>query len=92
MDFEWDEDKNLSNIRKHGISFARAKRIFEGEVITIVDERFHYTEVREISIGLDEGVLLLTVAHTDTETGQIRLISARKATKPERVRYEKTIR
>jgi len=92
MEFEWDEDKNLSNIRKHGIGFAKAQRIFEGEVITVVDHRFHYTEVRENSIGMVDGVLLLMVSHTDTETGKIRLISARKATRTERVRYEKTLR
>lgn len=87
MEFERDEDKNLSNIRKHGIGFAKAQRIFEGEEITVVDYRFHYTEVRENSIGMVDGVLLLMVSHTDTETGKIRLISARKATKIERVRY-----
>jgi len=91
MDFEWDEAKNLSNIRKHGINFSKAKQIFEGKVLTVVDNRFHYTELREISIGIIDGVLLLTVAHTDTETGKIRLISARKANKSERRGYEKTI-
>lgn len=92
MDFEWDEGKNLSNIRKHGISFKRAKRIFDGEVITVVDDRFEYTEMREFSLGMVDGALILAVVHTDTDTGKIRLISARKATKSERNRYEQTLR
>ncbi len=92
MEFEWDDEKNDTNIKKHGVSFEKAKRIFEDDVLTVVDERFHYGELREISIGLIDGILLLTVAHTDTETGIIRLISARKATKQERRRYEKNIR
>lgn len=91
MEFEWDDEKNNTNIKKHGVSFEKAKRIFEGDVLTVVDERFHYGELREISIGLIDGILLLMVAHTDTETGVIHLISARKATKQERRRYEKNI-
>ena len=74
------------------MSFDKAKRIFEGEVLTAIDERFDYGELREISLGLVDGVLLLTVVHTDTQTGKIRLISARKATKKERRRYEEIIR
>ncbi len=92
MQFEWDDEKNNANIKKHGVSFEKAKKIFETDVLTVIDERFHYGELREISIGIVDGILLLTVAHTDTETGKIRLISARKATKQERKRYEKNIR
>ena len=92
MQLEWDEKKNRANITKHGISFERAKGIFEGEILTVIDERYDYGELREISIGMVEGVLILTVVHTDTEDGKIRLISARKANKQERKRYEKTLR
>ena len=50
--------KNDANIKKHCVRFEKAKRIFEGDVLTVVDERFHYEEVREISIGMVEGTLL----------------------------------
>ena len=90
--FEWDEDKNKLNISKHGISFEKAKNIFNGDTLTFVDERYHYDELREISIGLVDGVLYLTVVHTDTERGKTRLISARRANRTERERYEKTLR
>ena len=39
MEFEWDEPKNQTNIRKHGIGFETAKRIFEGPVATSPDRR-----------------------------------------------------
>ena len=44
MQFEWDEVKNYANIRKHGISFETAKRIFEGPVVTWIDQRKDYGE------------------------------------------------
>jgi uncharacterized DUF497 family protein len=49
--FEWDHVKSMANVGKHGVSFETASRIFEGPVVTVVDARFDYGEVREISIG-----------------------------------------
>ncbi len=92
MQFEWDEQKNKANITKHGISLEKAKGIFEGDTLTMIDDRYDYGELREISIGMVEGVLVLTVVHTDTAASKIRLISARKANKRERKRYEQTLR
>ena len=89
--FAWDEDKNAVNVEKHGVSFATASRIFEGFVLTVVDDRFEYGEVRKNSIGLIEGILFLTVTHTDRE-GTTRIISARPAKRSERNRYEQAIR
>lgn len=86
MEFEWDENKNRLNQRKHGISFQEAQEIFFGIVFTSIDERFDYDEIREISIGEIEGVVIITVAHVE-RNGKIRLISARKATPKERRKY-----
>lgn len=83
MRFEWDEDKNLENIQKHGISFERAKTIFDGIVLTKIDDSQDYDEIREKSYGFMAGVVLVVVIHTD-RNGKIRIISARKATKKER--------
>jgi len=88
--FEWDDEKNLANIEKHGIDFDTAKRIFEGQTLTIIDDRFDYGEVREISIGMVDGIAILTVAHTDRED-KIRIISARRANQKERAHYEQEI-
>ena len=91
MEFEWDEDKNQQNIDKHGVDFADARRIFDGFTLDTVDDRFHYGELREISIGLLDGVAVLTVTHTDRE-GICRIISARPAIKSERKRYDEALR
>jgi uncharacterized protein len=50
MDFEWDENKNVTNFKKHGIRFEEAQEIFKGAVLTFDDERL-YDEVRQISVG-----------------------------------------
>ncbi len=88
--FEWDEVKNQRNIKNHGIRFEDALKIFEGPVLTQIDNRKDYGEVRETSLGILNGMVVLMVAHTD-RNGKTRLISARKATNRERRRYEKAI-
>lgn len=90
MEFEWDEDKNRGNIEKHGIGFATASRIFEGPLVSWVDDRYEYGEVRHHSIGQVGGVIMLAVIHTDRD-GIIRIISARRANRAERKRYEEEI-
>jgi uncharacterized DUF497 family protein len=80
--FEWDEEKNLANHRKHGISFEEAATIFDGPVLALEDEG-HHSEVRERSYGLIGGVVVACVVHTDRD-GTTRIMSARKATRNER--------
>ncbi len=89
--FEWDDEKSQENIEKHGVSFDRAARIFDGFTLCVIDDRFEYGETREISIGLVDGIIYLTVTHTDRDE-KIRIISARPATRSERKRYEEAIR
>ncbi len=93
MDFEWDETKNQSNIRKHLISFEEAQTIFDDEHLTVEDDRFHYSEERYLSLGelvLAQGSLIIAVVHT--ERGErTRLISARKASRRERRQYHEYI-
>lgn len=91
MTFEWDDDKNAANIKKHGIGFQKASRIFEGLVLTNEDDRQSYGEVRERSIGIVDGMLVLLVVHTD-RAGRTRIISARRANRAERRRYEEALR
>jgi uncharacterized DUF497 family protein len=80
--FEWDEDKNVGNLAKHGISFEEAATIFEGPVFTLDGEGSH-EEMRERSYGLINGITVICVIHTD-RVEATRIISARKATKHER--------
>jgi uncharacterized DUF497 family protein len=88
--FEWDEDKNRINIGKHGVSFETAARIFEGPVLSWIDDRKAYGEVRMRSIGQIDGVVILAVIHTE-RSGKTRIISARTADRIERKRYEEAI-
>ena len=90
--FEWDENKNRANQKKHHVSFEVATLIFDDpDIISILDERFDYAEDRWISIGLALGRVELVVAHTvmENEDGEeiIRIISARKATAAEKEKY-----
>lgn len=90
MKFEWDENKNRQNIYKHGVSFEDACRIFDGFTLSALDNRFDYQEVREISIGMIDGVAFVTIIHTD-RMDVCRIISARPAAKSERKLYEEAI-
>ena len=93
--FEWDEAKNLSNQRKHGVSFEEASAVFRDPLYVSVQDRVEDGETRWQTLGFVEGLLLLTVAHTvreerhdGTSVEVIRIISARRATRKERRRYE----
>jgi uncharacterized DUF497 family protein len=90
MDFEWDEAKNQANLRKHGIDFADAVKIFSGPIVTRIDDRVDYGETRHVTVGVVGGLLVVTVVHTD-RLGRYRIISARKASQRERKLYEAAI-
>lgn len=92
--FEWDEDKNRLNQRKHGIGFETALRVFADPLCVTEQDRIEGSEMRWRTWGLVGETLLLLVAHTIGEDGGddwcnevIRIISARKATPRERRRY-----
>jgi uncharacterized DUF497 family protein len=93
--FEWDEVKNLSNRRKHGVSFDEASAVFRDPLYVSVQDRIEEGEQRWLALGLADGLVLLAVAHTVSEERDqgvsvevIRIISARQATRKERRRYE----
>ena len=85
--FEWDEEKDRTNRRKHGIAFEDAIRIFDGPRLEDVDDRSDYGEMRMTSVGLMNAVVIVAVAHVDR--GEVtRIITARRATRKERRLYE----
>lgn len=92
MQFEWDEDKQKENIRKHGLNLADAWEIFDHPLLAKLDDREDYGEDRWIGVGMMSNgvVIVLVFAEKDRET--IRIISMRKATKNERKKYEETIK
>jgi uncharacterized DUF497 family protein len=90
MEFDWDEAKRKANLRNHGIDFVDIDELFEGETVTILDDRFDYGEQRLVTFGMLEGQIV-AVAHTETDE-KIRIISVRKATKNEEKSYYEEIR
>ena len=83
--FEWDEEKEVANIKKHGIDFKSASFVFlDMNRIEIFDEAHSELEDRYITIGVVEEVL--TVVYTERKKS-IRIISARKANALERSYY-----
>ena len=91
MIFEWNEDKNKTNQIKHGLSFQEASEIFEGDILTWVDDRKDYNEIRKISIGVLGHEIIIVVVHTD-RNGATRIISTRPAKKIERKLYNEHIK
>jgi uncharacterized protein len=89
VNFEWDNQKNEENIRKHGIDFTDVPEIFNGPMLIDLDDRVAYGEDGWIGIGLLR-TLVAVVIFTERVDDTIRIISARKATKYERKRYEQT--
>ena len=86
--FEWDEEKAQANLRKHGVSFEEAQTVFTDPLaMTIPDPDHSIDEARFIIIGESDKKRILVVAHTERKK-KIRLISARKATRAERKKYE----
>ena len=86
MEFTWDPDKNLVNIRRHAIGFADASRIFEGPTVERVDDRYEYGEIRVYAIGLVNGIEI-TVIYTDRGDDKRHIISAWRAEPHERRYY-----
>jgi uncharacterized protein len=86
--FEWDEEKNRKNLRKHNVSFDEASTIFGDPLaVTIDDPQHSIREPRWVTLGHSARHRLLAVVHTD-RGGRIRIISARVATRYERESYE----
>jgi len=82
LEFEWDENKRRDVIRKRGVDMLYAALIFEGDVLTRLDDRVDYGEERLISLGTVEDECFVVV-HTE-RNGVIRLITAWKGGRHER--------
>lgn len=89
MTFQWDENKNQTNIQDHETDFDDAKNVFLDPFRTErIDDGVNYGEVRFQTIGMVDGRMLFVVY--TYENGDIRLISARKAEPYERRKYHES--
>ncbi len=90
LTFEWDEEKNRLNTRKHRVSFEEAKTIFNDPfLLTDPDPEHSAEEPRYISVGYSQRRRLLLAVHTE-RGNNIRIISCRTATALERRAYEES--
>ena len=88
--FEWDPDKAHRNFVKHGVAFEEAQTIFNDEsFVTVIDDEHSDNKDRYITIGVSGKGRLLVVAHTD-RAHDLRIISARMATRKEEIFYAET--
>ena len=88
LTFEWDLSKAKANERKHRVAFEGASTVFGDRLsITVVDPDYSTGEARFVTIGESNQNQLLVVCHTD-RGDNIRIISARRATRRERRQYE----
>jgi len=92
--FKWDEDKANTNLVKHGVSFETAVRVFSDPFQLTEQSRIENGEYRWQTLGMVDGQMVLSVAHTvcgdDSGAEIIRIISARKADPKEGRRYEQS--
>lgn len=84
--FEWDDEKAASNFVKHGIRFETASKIFADENKLIRHDEEHLYEDRYDVLGKVGKVLFVVCAFKKGNV--VRIISARRATEPEKARYE----
>lgn len=85
MEYEWDEAKRFANLRKHGIDFTDVSVVFDGDIVTVEDDRYSYGEQRFVTFGLLQG-RVVAIVHVERENCT-RIISVRKATKYEQRTY-----
>ena len=89
--FEWDPKKAETNLKKHGVSFEEGSTAFKDPLSLTIDDPLHSSdEERLILIGMSYNNRMLVIVHTEIRDN-IRIISARKATKKERNYYETNV-
>jgi len=90
--FEWDNEKAINNVKKHGVTFNEAKSVFYDTFALIsLDIEHSITEERFSIIGYSKRNRILFISYTE-KNEIIRIISARKTTKNERLFYEENIK
>jgi hypothetical protein len=94
VQYEWDDDKNRINYRRHGVWFEEAQTIWADQrSMEFYDPEHSIEESRYIRVGLSSKLRILLVVFCERPEGEvIRIISARRATSNEVLHYEKRIR
>ena len=91
LSFEWDEKKARTNVTKHGVRFEEAATVFADPLSLTIPEPAHsQAEKRFVILGESHSGKLLVVVHT-ARADNLRIISARRASRRERKNYEEGI-
>jgi uncharacterized protein len=92
MRFTWDENKNESNFKNRRVWFEEAATVFaDKNALEMFDDDHSEDEDRFVLLGMSSKPRLLIVVHCERGDNEIRIISARKASKKETKDYEKRI-
>ena len=91
LEFTWDPAKSAANHRKHGLDFEEALTAFDDPMSTTIQDPAHSAgERRFLLLGRTRNQALVVVSHTE-RGDRIRIISARRATRREKMKYEEGI-
>ena len=90
MNLTWHEPERQANLKKHGVDFAMAERVFAGPTFTFEDIREDYGERRWVTVGLS-GVKAMVIVHTETED-ELHVISMREADNDEKLLFFSNLR
>ncbi len=93
LEFEWDDKTDKANTKKHGVSFDEAVTVFADEKARLKHDSDHsHSEDRFILLGFSAKLRILVIVHAYRQSdNEIRVISARKATRNERKQYGQMI-
>lgn len=92
MRYEWDPAKAAANIETHGVSFAEATTVFSDDFALTREDPLASWEQRLVTLGLSDTGNLLVVVYTYREPDVLRVISAWKGNRRQRLEYEKNRR
>jgi uncharacterized protein len=92
MNFEWDQEKAIANLKLHRVSFADASTVLFDDYALTREDADVSDEIRFVSLGMSSTGTLLVVVYTHREPDTYRIISAWKSNKPQRMQYEKNRR
>ena len=92
MDIVWDPIKAEINLKKHGVSFEEAATVLQASMTITIEDDINVDEQRFVTLGFSIKLRMLMVVHTYRDDEEIRIISARKATRKEQKAYEERIR
>ena len=93
IEFAWSDHKAAANLKKHGVSFDEAETAFDDEHALIIPDEIHSDdEPREVLIGYSTRHRLLFISFVQRADDSLRIISARRADRMEREKYEEETR